>query len=243
MTLGALWGAVPVAGAVGVAAWGAWHPAARIYGPVLNRVAPAGGAKRVALTFDDGPNPAITPRLLDLLEKHRARATFFVVGRFVRACPDLLRETAARGHQISNHTDTHPSLVWCSRARIREELRRCQESLVETLRGDLRRIGRPWMRPPFGARGPQLDGAVRAEKLVGVVTWTVICGDWRPQPAERLIRKVGRVKPGDILVLHDGDHRFLNGDRARTVEALEHWLPRWRDAGIEFVTMDEAAGG
>jgi peptidoglycan/xylan/chitin deacetylase (PgdA/CDA1 family) len=67
--------------------------------------------KRIALTFDDGPNPAITPKLLTLLERYNAKATFFVVGKFVRACPEIIRETDARGHLLANHTDTHPHLA------------------------------------------------------------------------------------------------------------------------------------
>ncbi len=234
----ALWTGLPLAATAGVAAWGAYHPAAQLYGPVVRRLPANGGRPRMALTFDDGPNPRITPRLLDLLEKHGARATFFLVGRFVRECPEVTREIAARGHLLANHTDTHPSLVWLSGGRIRQELRRCEDAIGRAVGAG----GKRWMRPPYGARGPQVNGAVREEHLSGVVTWSVICYEWRPQPAGRLIQRLARVRAGDIVVLHDGDHRFLNADRERVIEALAYWLPRWRDAGFEFVTMDAAVG-
>jgi peptidoglycan/xylan/chitin deacetylase (PgdA/CDA1 family) len=99
------------------------------------------------------------------------------------------------------------------------------------------------MRPPYGFRSPALDGEVRRAGLSGVVMWSLICGDWKPQPADRLIVKLAQAARassprGDIVVLHDGDHRALGGDRAHVVSALENWLPRWNDAGIQFVTID-----
>ncbi len=228
-----LWGALPATAAAGagLAAWAAMHPAAQLFGPTIRRPE---RRNALALTFDDGPNPAITPRLLDLLEQHGARATFFLIGRFVRACPELARELTARGHAAANHTDSHPNLIWLSRARIAEELARCQESVAQATGA-----GKPrWMRPPYGFRGPHLDAVVRRQGLQGVVMWSVIAYDWKPQPPSRLIARLGRVRGGDMVVLHDGDHRALGGDRQHVLGALEYWLPRWRDAGLEFVTMD-----
>src|ERR1700719_3602209 len=95
--------------AVGTLAWGAVAPSSQLFGPTLRRLRVPSG---IALTFDDGPNPAITPRLLDLLQRYRARATFFLIGRHVRACPELAAEIANRGHAIGNHTDSHPNLIW-----------------------------------------------------------------------------------------------------------------------------------
>ena len=225
--------ALAVAGA-GLLSWGAYVPRAQLFGPTIRR---SGGPDAIALTFDDGPNPAITPRLLNLLDQHHVCATFFLIGQFVRACPELAREIAARGHLIGNHTDGHPNLIWLSRARIAEELSRCQES-IGTATGRAAR----WMRPPYGKRGPQLDGVVRRRGFQGVVMWTVIVGDWHPVPAARIITRLRRVRGGDVVVLHDGDHRALGGDRQRSLDALEFWLPRWRDAGLKFVTIEEARG-
>ncbi len=230
-----------------LAAYGAAYPQSQLFGPTV-RYTPSPG--QLAITFDDGPNPAITPQLLDLLDRNGARATFFLIGRFVRECPDLVREIAARGHAIGNHTDTHPNLFWLGRARLREELDRCQQALAAVL-------GEPpvLMRPPFGLRNPLLNEVVQEAGIRSVVMWTLLPGDWLPKPAAWLIRRMQPIaergaraqegtprRPGgDVLCLHDGDHRRLHGDRGRTLAALEYWLPRWRDLGLEFVTITSAA--
>jgi peptidoglycan-N-acetylglucosamine deacetylase len=233
-TLAIALGSVPVA-AAGAAAWGAVYPGSQMFGPTLRRTNTNGS---IALTFDDGPNPSVTPALLDLLERHSAHATFFVIGRFARACPELVREIAARGHALGNHTDSHPALAWRASSRIGEELNRCQEAVAAATRAQPPR----WMRPPFGFRGPQLRGAVRRAGLAGVAMWSLTCYDWTPQPAAKLIARLRRLRGGEIALLHDGDHRALGGDRTHVVTALEYWLPRWRDQGLEFVTIDEVGG-
>lgn len=222
-------GAVVLGGAA-VGAWGAVYPRSQLFGRTL---CVTGNVSTVALTFDDGPNPAATPALLDLLEQRHARATFFLIGRHVRAFPALAREIAARGHEIGNHTETHPSLIFLSPQKLREELGRCREAIASAVHCDLR-----WMRPPFGFRGPQLGGVVRALGYSGVAMWSKWAWDWKPQSAQPVIHRLRRVTGGDIVLLHDGDHRVLEGDRRHTVAALAHWLPRWRDAGLQFVTLD-----
>lgn len=231
--------AVEVAfGACGTGAFLSWAsvaPAAQLFGPTIRRT---GNPSTMAITFDDGPNPAITPALLDLLEKYQARATFFLIGRNVRAFPDLTREIAQRGHTIGNHTETHPSLTFMHPRRIADQLTRCDEA-IESVTGRRPR----WMRPPFGFRGPQLNGVVRERgprrNPLGVVMWSTLAWDWKPQPAAPVIRRLRRAKGGDIVLLHDGDHRVLEGDRRHVVDALTHWLPRWRDRGLRFVNLDE----
>ncbi len=250
-----------VAASAGLGAWGVVAPSSQLFGAVLRRLpevmaaepsAPTASAetrpaRAIALTFDDGPNPAITSRLLDLLERYNARATFFVIGRFAEKCPELVREIAARGHLLANHTHTHPNLIWLSRARIARELRQCEEAVGEALGAATTRLRAvshganaltmQWMRPPYGFRGPQLGGVTRALGFRGVATWSRICYDWKPQPAARVIARLARVRERDIILMHEGDHRALGGDRAHVVTALEHWLPRWREAGLEFVTI------
>src|SRR5215467_14023405 len=97
--------AVMMAGAA--MAFGGVHPRSQLFGRTIRHT---GAAKKLAITFDDGPNPALTPKLLDLLERYKARATFFMIGRFVRACPALAKEVQSRGHRLANHTETHPNL-------------------------------------------------------------------------------------------------------------------------------------
>jgi peptidoglycan-N-acetylglucosamine deacetylase len=225
--------------AAGVAAWGAVGASAELFGPTVRRT---DSPKKLALTFDDGPNPAVTPQLLDLFDRYSVQATFFLIGKFARACHGLVREMSARGHALGNHTESHPNLIFQSRADIHGELARCQEAVAVAAGSDAPH----WMRPPYGDRSPMLDGEVRRAGLHGIVMWSKICSDWKPQSPERLIARLARAaRPnrsyGDVVVLHDGDHRALGGDRHHVVSALEHWLPRWRDTGIEFVTIDSCA--
>ena len=215
----------------GTFSWGAFAPASQLFGRTLRRT---GDDSTLALTFDDGPNPTITPRLLDLLDRHNVKATFFLIGAWVRTAPGIAREIAARGHAIGNHTYTHPWLTFCGKWRTRVELSRCDEA-IESATGK-----KPsWMRPPFGFRSPILNGIVRARRGAGVAMWSKWLSDWKPQPASSVIQRLTTARGGDILLLHDGDHRVPNGDRQHTMDAVGHWLPRWKDAGLRFVTLDD----
>jgi peptidoglycan/xylan/chitin deacetylase (PgdA/CDA1 family) len=251
------WGiaaAAVVAGAAGISAYGAVHPRSQVFGPTIWRT---DAAKKLAITFDDGPNPSITPKLLDLLDRYKAKATFFPVGKFVRECPVLVKETAARGHVVGNHTETHPYLTLCGPHETHEELRKCGEAIADVL------LERPrWFRPPFGFRSPWLWEIVQQQGM-RTVMWTLIPGDWRVKPVEWLTKRMspiaeraqanlskgkmpaGKVEPtaqgGDVICLHDGNFREQNFDRMHTVKALEYWLPRWRDLGLEFVTIADGA--
>ena len=140
--------------ASGAFSWGAVAPSSQLFGPTIRLT---GDPSAMALTFDDGPNPAVTPALLDLLDRHNARATFFLIGRHVRAFPALAKEIGERGHTVGNHTDTHPALTFLPPRRIADELSRCDDA-IEAATGHKPR----WMRPPFGFRGPQLGGIVRS---------------------------------------------------------------------------------
>jgi peptidoglycan-N-acetylglucosamine deacetylase len=234
-----------IAGAcAGVVAYAATHPRAQLFGETLRHT---NSPRKLAITFDDGPNPSVTPRLLDLLAKYKAHATFFLIGKYVRECPDLVQETIARGHVIANHTETHPNLFWCTPSAIRDELRRCHEAIAAATNSTPK-----WFRPPFGFRNPWVVKAA-SELSMRTVMWTLLPGDWKLRPTETLIHNFQPIAnnaqqnlslpksvTGDILCLHDGGHRALNADRTRTLKALEHWLPRWRDAGLEFVTIEEA---
>lgn len=231
-------GASLVAASAGLAAWGAFHPASQLFGATLRRLPRnADSEARIALTFDDGPNPAMTPRLLEILAQHEVRATFFLIGEYVRQFPELAKEISSRGHAIGNHTDTHPSLVLLSQSRIQGELQHCQAAVADA-------TGRQpqWMRPPYGFRSPQMHRAVRASGFRGVVMWSASGRDWKRQPASRVIERLRRVRPGDIVLLHDGAPPVPGGpgcDRSHTLDAVDHWLPRWKERGWRCVTLDE----
>jgi peptidoglycan/xylan/chitin deacetylase (PgdA/CDA1 family) len=216
------------AAGAGLFAWGACHPASQLFGSTRRHV----GAGELALTFDDGPNPAATPRLLDVLARYNVLATFFLVGRFVDAHPALAAEIAARGHAIGNHTTTHPSLVWQAPARMAAEIGACQQSIEQA-------IGRRpvWFRPPFGYRSPLLAPVVRNTGLHGIVMWSKTEYDWRREPPGRLVARMGRAGSGDIVLLHDGNYRMSGADRSWTIDAVNHWLPRWLDAGLKLVSL------
>ena len=170
-----------VAATAGVAAYGAFFPRAQLFGTTICRT---NSPRKLAITFDDGPNPAITPRLLDLLDRYRAKATFFVIGRFVRECPGLVKETAARGHVIGNHTESHQNLFKLGPAQITVELRLCHHAITNALGAPAK-----WFRPPYGFRNPWV---IPAATSLGCKTamWTLIPGDWRERPAEWLIRRM-----------------------------------------------------
>jgi peptidoglycan-N-acetylglucosamine deacetylase len=240
--------ALSLAAVAGAAVYSAVYPRSQIFGKTTCRT---NSPRKLAITFDDGPNPAITPQLLELLERYKARATFFVVGKFVRECPELLLETASRGHVIGNHTDAHPNLSLLGPDGIAVELRCCNSSI-----GEATGASPKWFRPPYGMRNPWVIPNAR-ELGMSTVMWTRIPGDWNAKSTDWLIPRmdciaeharenididpaVHGVGTGDILCLHDGDHAKLNGDRRHTLAALEHWMPRWRDLGLEFVTIDEA---
>ena len=233
-----------VAAAAGLTAYGAINSRAQIFGRTTYRT---NSCRKLAITFDDGPNPSITPKLLDLLEKNQAKATFFVIGAYAREFPELVREAKARGHVVGNHTETHPRLFWRNSSDIRVELRLCQSAIKNA-------VGVPpkWFRPPFGLRNPWV--AVAAHELdLRVAMWTLMPGDWKSPSAQWLIDRMEPIATrarrfaqntggwGDILCLHDGSHRQQDADRSVTLAALEHWLPRWRDLGLEFVTIENAA--
>lgn len=219
---------------LGGVAYAALYPQSQIFGPVL--VAPRLPGK-IALTFDDGPNPAATPQLLELLAKYSVRATFFAIGEFARREPALLREVAAAGHVVGSHTMSHPWLAWQSGGRIRWELAESQRVIEDVLGQPVRQF-----RPPHGARRPYVLRVAR-ELGLRTVQWNVIANDWEAVPVATI---AGRVMRGIAaqhrrgmaanVVLHDGSHAGLGADRLRTVAATAMLLAR--HPAEAFVTVD-----
>lgn len=226
-----LLGAGGLCAGAGLFSWAGVAPSSQLFGPTIRHT---DDPATVALTFDDGPNPAATPYILDALDKHGAGGSFFQIGEYVRKFPGLVEDVLRRGHTIGNHTDTHPRLIFLSPERIAQELEGCLIAF-QSATG----CGTRWMRPPYGYRGPQLQSALRKQDpRIRVVMWSVSGRDWKRQPPQRLINRLRQVKGGDIVLLHDGDHRSANGDRSHTVAALEYWLPRWKDAGLRLIGLD-----
>ncbi|MFZ1973249.1 MAG: polysaccharide deacetylase family protein [Candidatus Acidiferrales bacterium] len=232
MTIDPAWFAAGgVCAASGIFAWGAVAPSSQLFGPTMRRL---NDKSSIAITFDDGPNPRITSQILDLFDRHNAQATFFLIGSHVRAFPAVAKEIVAHGHAIGNHTDTHPALTFLTPAQIAEQLSRCDDAIL-TATGTKPK----WMRPPFGYRSPWLAGIVRRRGGAGVAMWSRAASDWRPQQPEPVIERLRRVQGGDIVLLHDGDHRVLEENRQHVLQALEYWLPRWKDAGLRFAKLDD----
>ena len=140
----------------------------------------------IALTYDDGPNDIVTERLLEVLAHHNVRATFFLIGRYVRQRPQIARVIASSGHLIGNHSMTHPWLAWQSATRIREELAGCNALLEDTLGVPIR-----YFRAPHGARRPAVLSIARSLGLTPV-QWNIIPGDWQPVGAEEIAARTVR---------------------------------------------------
>ena len=225
------------AAAAGVAVYGGQYPTAQIYGPTIHRERGAG--KRIALTYDDGPNPERTPGLLELLARFDAKATFFLIGKWAEREPELIRRTVAEGHAIGNHTFTHPSMPAHGAARIREELRTCREAVEASGERFSTVDDAMLMRPPYGRRRPGTLRTMRAEGYVPV-TWSITGYDWRAHTtAKRITRRCLHAGEGDIILLHDGSNTEPTADRHKSVETTEAILEHYVPQGYEFVTVPE----
>jgi peptidoglycan/xylan/chitin deacetylase (PgdA/CDA1 family) len=229
-------GAAALAAACGVTAYAVLAPGSQIFGHTL--VAPP-RPQHFALTFDDGPNPAATQQLLDVLARRGVRATFFLIGKWVRREPVLTRAIAAAGHAIGNHTEHHLWLPRLSAAEVHAELSACNDALEQTLG---QRV--TLFRPPHGARSPAVLRSAHALGL-STVQWNIIAGDWNPHPPAELLHRIERRYTrnrhrglGSMLVLHDGGQKALGEPRMPTVEAVDrllHWLP----SDTEYVVAGE----
>jgi peptidoglycan/xylan/chitin deacetylase (PgdA/CDA1 family) len=224
-----------VGAAVGGALFAAHWPASRLYGDAL--IAPA-RPDEIALTFDDGPNPRWTPMLLEILARHRVRATFFLIGKYAAMQKPLVRQMREAGHTIGNHSWSHPNFAFQSANRTRVELVRTQQEL-ESILGEPVRL----FRPPFGARRPYTLLCARSLGLTTVL-WNAMAADWKAttidQVAPRLTTLVERNHArgtASNVVLHDGGQHSLDVDRSASVAAAEALLARF---GTErrFVSLD-----
>ncbi len=218
---------------IGGAAHGAFHRNSPIFGPAIRRLATHDRA--VALTFDDGPNPAATPVVLDALAERGVKATFFILGRHAERWPDLVARAAAEGHALGNHGYYHRKLHLRSPAYVRRDLELGTDAMVKA--------GAPtprFFRAPHGFRSPWVTHIARTlgQRTVG---WSL--GVWdsdRPGVDEIARRTVEGASPGAILLLHDGDGYDPDGDRLQTAHAVPLLVDRLLDRGYRFSLLDAA---
>jgi len=222
-------------GVAGVATWAAFEsmwPTMHAFGRSFIGLQP--GSRKLALTYDDGPNDPDTLRLMDVLDRHDVKATFFVLGTFVRQKPEIIHALAAAGHAIGNHSWDHPRLIFASNAELRRQVQQTQSAIIDA-------CGLPptLFRPPFGGRRPGTLSLVRALGLEPVM-WNVACYDWKPTSADKVVAHARRqIRGGDVVLLHDGDQRRMGADRSHSVEATDRLIPHYQAKGFQFVTITE----
>jgi len=221
--------------AAGGWAYASRSPGSRLFGDALTAPARPG---ELALTFDDGPSPTWTPKLLDTLASHGVHATFFLLGGFAQQQPDLVRRIAAGGHLIGNHSWSHPDLSRTSARRVREELARTSDLLEQTVGAPVR-----YFRPPFGARRPVVFRIARDLGLMPVL-WNTMTNDWSEPAADqitaRLAEKIDRLTAKGRavnIVLHDGGHHALSTNREPSVTAADQLIARYKPVH-RFVTLE-----
>lgn len=188
-----------------------------------------GGAKRIALTFDDGPSDRYTAEILDILQEYDVKATFFIVGVNAEKSPDLLRRIVREGHEIGNHTYSHPHLQKMDATTLAAELART-DALIRRITGNSPTL----FRPPEGVvttsvKAAAMDGGYR------LVLWSIDTRDWALNPVSNILRTVKReASDGDIILFHD----WVAGN-SPTPAALRQVIPWLLAEGYEFVTAGQ----
>jgi peptidoglycan/xylan/chitin deacetylase (PgdA/CDA1 family) len=223
---------VGLAGTAATLATGAYAPNSRLFGPVIGRGPQT--SPTLYLTFDDGPSSSATPRILETLARFAVPATFFLVGAQVRRSPDLARAVHAAGHEIGNHTETHRKLHLASPRTSADELGRAHQTILDVV-GVRPRL----FRAPHGYKNPFVARAARdlGYRLVG---WTFGVWDSDCPGAATIRRRVAaRLRPGAIVLLHDGDGYDPHGDRSQTAEALSGIITDARERGYQFRPLSE----
>lgn len=210
-------------------------PRGTVLGPNLTRLPPAARARaEVALTFDDGPHPIVTPQVLDLLDAHQARASFFVIGRKAEAHPNLLREIVRRGHSVENHSYRHAyAFPFFGMAYLKREVDTAQAAIKNI-------IGRApaYFRAPAGLRSPLLDD-VLARRNLHYVSWTRRGYDGVANNPELVLQRLMRdLAAGDILLLHDGANS--PGQEPAVLNVLPKLLSELAQRGLKPVSLPMA---
>lgn len=182
--------------------------------------------KMIALTFDDGPNPATTTRILDLLKKYNAKATFFVLGQNIAGNEEILKRMVAEGHEVANHSFTHPNLTTLSPEQVKQEIEQAQVAIEKV-------IGkRPtMMRPPYGA----VNQTVMNTMNLPAIYWSVDSLDWKSRNPQAILSVIqANTHPGSIILMHD--------IREPTADSLEPVLQYLQSQGYVLGTMTDLVG-
>ncbi|HVO06652.1 MAG TPA: polysaccharide deacetylase family protein [Burkholderiaceae bacterium] len=235
---GALWWALGgiALNQVGLAVAGLW-PRSRLLGPNWTRLPDAAVQRRqFALTLDDGPDPEVTPRVLDLLDAHRTRATFFCIAERAQAAPALVREIVARGHDVQNHSHSHRHhFALLGPRALAREIDRAQRVLA-----DLTGVRPHCFRAPAGLRNPFLDPVLHAQNL-NLVSWTRRGFDTVSDDADRVLARLTRgMAAGDIVLLHDGHARRDARGVPVVLEVLPRLLAQASALGLAGATLRDA---
>jgi peptidoglycan/xylan/chitin deacetylase (PgdA/CDA1 family) len=211
-------------------AYGVRGRSARLFGPSVWRGDPS--RKSVAITFDDGPSES-TPALLDTLKQYGASATFFQCGANIRRLPGIAREVQSAGHELGNHSDSHPLCCFRPAAFIQDDFARAQQTFQDTLS-----LTPSLMRAPFGVRWFGYRAMQQKLGLLGVM-WTVIGLDWK-LPAQAVCDRVLRtVRNGSIICLHDGRGCTAKPDIGNSLEAVKRIIPALLERGYYFETVSQ----
>ncbi len=217
-----------IGGLAGTVTYGIIGKSARLFGPSVYRG--PGLRRSIALTFDDGPSPT-TPHLLDYLAAQKIRATFFQCGMNVERNPAIAQAVLAAGHEVGNHTYSHPHLYLKSRARIDREITQAQDIISRHL-GTAPTL----LRAPYGQRWFGIGTVQKRLGLLGVM-WTVIGHDWH-WPADQVAALVVRkASPGGIVCLHDGRGVHPNHDVGSMLDAVKRVVPALKDQGYSFESV------
>lgn len=216
----------------GAALW----PRSSWLGPNVTRLPAAAAARsEISLTFDDGPDPAVTPRVLDLLESRGVTATFFCIGERSRAHADLCREIVRRGHGVENHSSRHlPTFSLRGMGGMRRDIAAAQASITEAAG-----VAPRFFRPPAGIRSPLLDPVLHQIGL-RLVNWTRRGFDTRHQPQAVTAKLIGGLRAGDILLLHDGQCARTPTGTPVVLEVLPRVLDAAAGAHLRPVTLHHA---
>ena len=213
--------------------WACAEPTSTFFHPVIIRGSQEG--KLVSLTFDDGPAEKFTEQVIEILREHHVPATFFVCGKNVEDHPDLLRRIVAEGHAVGNHTYSHPYLFFKSPRRMAEEIDRTQ-AIIDKVVGFRPNI----FRPPYGARWFGLVPTLQ-ERGMHMILWSTAGYDWKKDVSGITAAARRELKPGAVILLHDGRETRSGGeiDRSRTVLALPGIILAARQQGYTFVPLKD----